>query len=151
MRKEMSNSRARTDADLAEGEEREKSSVLVSHSVHQQLLPLLCLNLHPSPLMCLGNSLSLERKRRKRDREAQDKLRNFLSRWAGNFQSFQLSKHSHNRFGCSTHLMNLRAKDLSFPVAAAAASSRSRLFPDNMCPRTPRRPSGDLEWSASTV
>lgn len=44
-----------------------------------------------------------------------------------------------------THLMNFRAKDLSFPVAAAAARSRSRLFPDNMCPRTPRRPSGDLE------
>lgn len=50
-----------------------------------------------------------------------------------------------------THLMNFRAKDLSFPVAAAAAKSRSRLFPDNMCPRTPKRPSGDLEWSASTV
>lgn len=50
-----------------------------------------------------------------------------------------------------THLMNFRAKDLSFPVAAAAAKSRSKLFPDSMCPRTPRRPSGDLEWSASTV
>lgn len=50
-----------------------------------------------------------------------------------------------------THLMNFLAKDLSFPVAAAAAKSRSRLFPDNMCPRTPKRPSGDLEWSASTV
>ena len=50
-----------------------------------------------------------------------------------------------------THLMNLRAKDLSFPVAAAAASSRSRLFPDSMWARTPRSPSGDLEWSASTV
>lgn len=47
--------------------------------------------------------------------------------------------------------MNFRAKDLSFPVAAAAARSRSRLFPDNMWPRTPSRPSGDLEWSASTV
>lgn len=47
--------------------------------------------------------------------------------------------------------MNFRAKDLSFPVAAAAAKSRSRLFPDNMCPRTPKRPSGDFEWSASTV
>lgn len=31
-----------------------------------------------------------------------------------------------------THLMNFRAKDFSFPVAAAAASSRSRLFPDSM-------------------
>lgn len=50
-----------------------------------------------------------------------------------------------------TYLMNFRAKDLSFPVAAAAANSKSRLFPDNMCPRTPKRPSGDLEWSASTV
>jgi len=47
--------------------------------------------------------------------------------------------------------MNFLAKDLSLPVAAAAAKSKSRLFPDSMCPRTPRRPSGDFEWSASTV
>lgn len=44
-----------------------------------------------------------------------------------------------------THLMNLRAKDFSFPVAAAAASSKSRLFPDSMWPRTPSKPSGVLE------
>lgn len=31
-----------------------------------------------------------------------------------------------------THLMNFRAKDFSLPVAAAAASSKSRLFPDSM-------------------
>ena len=31
-----------------------------------------------------------------------------------------------------THLMNFQAKDFSLPVAAAAASSRSRLFPDSM-------------------
>lgn len=47
--------------------------------------------------------------------------------------------------------MNLQAKDFNFPVAAAAASRRSRLFPVNIWPRTPRRPSGDLEWSASIV
>lgn len=49
------------------------------------------------------------------------------------------------------YLMNFRAKDFSFPVAAAAASSKSRLFPDSMWPRTPSSPSGDLEWSASIV
>lgn len=66
--------------------------------------------------------------------------------------SFQLGKHSSLQLCFAfTHLMNFRAKDLSFPVAAAAAKSRSRLFPDNMCPRTPKRPSGDFEWSASTV
>lgn len=66
--------------------------------------------------------------------------------------SFQLGKHSNLQLCFAfTHLMNFRAKDLSFPVAAAAAKSRSRLFPDNMCPRTPKRPSGDFEWSASTV
>lgn len=59
---------------------------------------------------------------------------------------------SHSTSGHSSpHLMNFRAKDLSFPVAAAAASSKSRLFPDSMCPSTPRSPSGDLEWSASIV
>lgn len=44
-----------------------------------------------------------------------------------------------------THLMNFRAKDFSFPVAAAAASSKSRLFPESMWPKTPSKPSGDLE------
>lgn len=67
-----------------------------------------------------------------------------------------LSSFEHVTFSISppaplTHLMNFRAKDLSLPVAAAAARSRSRLFPDNMWPRTPNRPSGDFEWSASTV
>lgn len=84
--------------------------------------------------MCFGNSLSLQKKKTHCEKR-------FL---------FGLDEQSTASLHL-THLINLRAKDLSFPVAAAAASSRSRLFPDNMCPSTPRRPSGDLEWSASTV
>lgn len=87
--------------------------------------------------MCFGNSLSLRRKKTHCEKR-------FCFDWMGAAQQSTALLHL-------THLINLRAKDLSFPVAAAAASSRSRLFPDNMCPSTPRRPSGDLEWSASTV
>lgn len=99
-----------------------------------ELVPLSYSNLHPSPLMCFGNSLSLRRQKKTLWEEV----------------LFRLDECSTAQLHL-THLINLRAKDLSFPVAAAAASSRSRLFPDNMCPSTPRRPSGDLEWSASTV
>lgn len=74
----MSKSRARTDADLAEGEEEEKnpqrqyvsfdqSSISIKErKSHFWKTSLLCLNLHPSPLICLGNSLSLEQKERKK-------------------------------------------------------------------------------------
>lgn len=39
---------------------------------------------------------------------------------------------SHRATQVDTYLTNFRAKDFSFPVAAAAASSKSRLFPDSM-------------------
>lgn len=39
---------------------------------------------------------------------------------------------THSTTQVDTHLTNFRAKDFSFPVAAAAASSKSRLFPDSM-------------------
>lgn len=73
MRKEMSKSRARTDADLAEGEEGKILNVSISFNyiTGQQgkkfphwNMSFLYLNSHPSPLMCLGNSLSLGQKKK---------------------------------------------------------------------------------------
>ena len=49
------------------------------------------------------------------------------------------------------HLLNLRAKDLSFRPAAPAANRRSRLFPVSMWPNTPSKPSTHFEWSPSIV
>lgn len=149
MRKEMSKSRARTDADFAKGKGKKHPQCFTSNETEARW-EIFHIRTHQTQLTSFASDVLGKLIEPRGETLHWTTAQNTRGYVKTGLSEGTACSHLQKQFGW-THLINFLAKDLSFPVAAAAARSRSRLFPDSMCPRTPRRPSGDFEWSASTV